>query len=137
AELVLQARADRQRRVEPGPRRFECGAVRAEALDLHRPRIAGEVVHDVREDLYELDAHPRQRGAGLLAHLVDHLEARAVAAALGLEPDDVVSPVLQRGEQTELGAGPSAGPVHLRDARQDAIDDAELAIGFRERRAPG
>ena len=60
-----------------------------------------------------------------------------MAATLRLEPDRIIPAILQRREQAELGAGPPAGPVHLRDARQDTIDHAELAIGFRESRAPG
>src|SRR4029077_14602648 len=97
-ERALGAWKPAHRGVEAGAIRFEGGEVRAEELDLHRTRAAGKVVPDVRQDLHELAAHPGQRDARPLPYLVDDLEARALSAALGLEADDVIPPVLQGRE---------------------------------------
>src|SRR5207245_1739498 len=98
-------------RVQPFPEQF----------DLDRLRVAGQVVDHVRQNLYELDTHPRDRGGDFLAHVVDDRKDVARPTTGWLQARDDVARVLRRREQPQLGAGAAGRRFDFWRRRGDSL----------------
>ena len=103
--------------------------VLAQDPDLQRPRVPGQIVQDVLEDLHELDPHARHLPIEARAHPIDDLFRVGAAPAWLQQNGDVAAVELGRGDRSELGARP-AGPVHDgRRLTEDRLDAQSRRIG--------
>ena len=108
--------------------------VRTEQFDLNRPRRAGEIVDDVRQDLHEIDLQSRDRGGDLSAHFVDYFEDRPRSLALWLEARDDVALVLLCRKKAQLRSRSSRRRRYFSGIRKYALYDVQLSVGLGESR---
>ena len=106
-------------------------------LDLDRPRRAGQIIDDIRQNLHELDPQAWHCGLDFHPNVVDHVEDRARALTGRPEPRHNITSILFGREQPELGSSSARCPLDLRRFRQNSFHDVYFPIGFSERRPPG